>query len=220
MRDSFPLDWQSVFTNNFTYEDFSQLTTSVEKSYETTTVFPPSSDIFTAFTLCSFENTRVVILGQDPYHGPGQAQGLAFSVPDTVPIPPSLKNIYKEIASDTGGTIRASGNLTRLAVQGVLLLNTTLTVEMDKPGSHYHFGWERFTDAVITEISREKEQVVFLLWGAHAIKKRQLIDETKHLVLTAPHPSPLSAYRGFYGCKHFSKTNTYLQKHNLPTITW
>lgn len=162
----------------------------------------------------------MVILGQDPYHNVGQAHGLAFSVPDGIPIPPSLVNIYKELASDLQKPIPQTGNLEHWANQGVLLLNTTLTVKAHEAFSHQAFGWEQFTDAVITTISEQKEQVVFLLWGAPAVKKRGLIDETKHLVLTAPHPSPLSAYRGFFGCQHFSKTNRYLTEHGKPEIIW
>lgn len=212
--------WSKILSNELKKPYFSELIAEVDLLCQTSTVYPKSDKIFKAFEYCPFTEVLVVILGQDPYHGENQAQGLAFSVPDGVSIPPSLKNIYKELTSDLGIQNPSSGNLKRWAQQGLLLLNSTLTVEADKAGSHQGLGWEQFTDAVIKTISDKKEHVVFLLWGAHAIKKRDLVDETKHLVLTAPHPSPLSAYRGFFGCKHFSKTNEYLQKHNLPTITW
>ena len=162
----------------------------------------------------------MVILGQDPYHGPGQAMGLAFSVPGGVTIPPSLRNVYKEIESDIGTPPPQSGNLEHWAQQGVLLLNSTLTVEAEKAGSHQGRGWEQFTDAVIETVSDEREHVVFLLWGAYAGAKTSLIDESKHLILTAPHPSPLSASKGFLGCKHFSKTNEYLKNHSITEIEW
>ena len=163
---------------------------------------------------------KVVLLGQDPYHGDGQAHGLSFSVPDNIAIPPSLRNIYKELAADLGTTIPQSGNLEHWATQGVLLLNSTLTVERGKPGSHQGLGWETFTDAVIKKISDEKDHVVFLLWGKFAEKKSALIDDRKHLILTAPHPSPLSAYTGFLGCKHFSTCNAYLKKTGQTPINW
>jgi uracil-DNA glycosylase len=176
--------------------------------------------VFNAFAQCPFDTVKVVILGQDPYHGKGQAHGLAFSVPDHVPIPPSLQNIYKEIKNDIGTDVPQTGNLERWAKQGVLLLNATLTVEQGNPGSHQGRGWEVFTDAVIQKISKEKEHVVFLLWGKFAQSKSSLIDENKHLILKAAHPSPFSAHNGFFGCHHFSKTNSYLQSHGKGPIVW
>lgn len=212
--------WKEALQPEFTKDYFTTLTSKVREAYLTTTVFPPPKLLFNAFSHCPFNQVSVVILGQDPYHNIGQAHGLAFSVPDGIAIPPSLVNIYKELATDVGKPIPQTGNLEHWANQGILLLNTTLSVRAHEAFSHQGFGWEQFTDAVITTISSKKEHVVFLLWGAPAIKKRGLIDETKHLVLTAPHPSPLSAYRGFFGCKHFSQTNSYLKQHGLPEITW
>jgi uracil-DNA glycosylase len=212
--------WKAALANEFKKDYFTALTSKVRAEYLSTQVFPPPKLVFNAFTLTPFETVRVVILGQDPYHNVGQAHGLAFSVPDSIAVPPSLANIYKELATDIGIEKPTSGNLEHWAKQGVLLLNTSLSVRAHEAFSHQGLGWEQFTDAVIEAISEQKEHVVFLLWGNPAIKKRTLIDETKHLVLTAPHPSPLSAYRGFFGCKHFSKTNTYLQQHGRPTIIW
>lgn len=212
--------WKELLETESRKPYFIELTKKVCERYETSTVFPPPEKIFNAFSLCSFASVRVVILGQDPYHCAGQAQGLSFSVPDGIKIPPSLKNIYKEIATDLEKPIPLSGNLERWATQGILLLNTALTVESGQPGSHKNIDWETFTDTVIEKISTEKKQVVFLLWGKHAHTKASLIDDTKHLVLMAPHPSPLSAYTGFFGCQHFSQTNVYLRKHNLSTIDW
>lgn len=213
-------DWKTILATEIEKTYFTHLMSEVSFAYKTKVIYPPQEKIFAAFTHCPFENVRVIILGQDPYHTEGHAHGLAFSVPAGVPIPPSLRTIYKEIAADTGVTPPASGNLQRLATQGVLLLNSTLTVEAGKAGSHQGKGWEQFTDAVIKKISEKKSQVVFLLWGAQAQRKQVLIDTSKHLVLTAPHPSPLSAYRGFFGCKHFSQTNAYIQQHNQTPITW
>ncbi len=212
--------WKEALKVELEKEYFNSLTQSVNLAYKTNIVYPPPKLIFNAFTLCPFTTVSVVIFGQDPYHGPGQAHGLAFSIPDGVVIPPSLQNIYKEIARDIAINIPSSGNLTRLASQGVLLLNSTLTVQAGNPGSHQSFGWETFTDAVVQTISQEKEHVVFLLWGAFATSKRKFINESKHLVLTAPHPSPLSAYRGFFGCGHFSACNEYLITHQKSPITW
>ncbi|MEY2664943.1 MAG: hypothetical protein RLZZ480_48 [Candidatus Parcubacteria bacterium] len=212
--------WKKILSGEFNKDYFSALATAVEDRYRTTTVFPAKELLFNAFELCPFENVRVVILGQDPYHGAGQAHGLSFSVQDEVKVPPSLKNIYKEIASDLGKEIPQNGNLERWATQGVLLLNTTLTVEEGKPGSHQKLGWEIFTDAIIKKVSDEKEHVVFLLWGNFARAKKALIDTNKHLVLEAPHPSPFSAHTGFFGSRHFSQTNTYLKNHQLPEIHW
>lgn len=183
-------------------------------------VYPPASNIFEAFKLTPFQSIKVVILGQDPYHGPGQAHGLCFSVPDKIPTPPSLVNIFKEIESDTGSKSTSTGNLTDWAKQGVFLLNSVLTVRAGLAGSHRNRGWEIFTDEVIRLISTYREGIVFLLWGSYAIAKSELIPPNKHLILTAPHPSPLSAYRGFMGCKHFSQTNAFLQQQGKSEIHW
>jgi len=212
--------WKSRLSDEFTKPYFTQLADFVRQEYLSATVFPPGKEIFNAFTACAFDTLKVVILGQDPYHGAGQANGLCFSVHDGVRIPPSLKNIFKEIHLDLDKPVPASGNLERWANQGVLLLNATLTVRASSPGSHQNKGWEIFTDAVIRKISNEKEHVVFLLWGAYAQKKGEVIDRTKHLVLMAAHPSPFSADRGFFGCKHFSKTNDYLRSKGLKEINW
>ena len=212
--------WKERLEEQFEQEYFKQLTDFVKKEYVSKKIFPPPKQVFAAFDVCPFEDTRVVIIGQDPYHGPGQAHGLCFSVNDDVRIPPSLKNIYKEIAEDVETEIPDTGNLQRWAEQGVLLLNATLTVEAHKAGSHQNKGWETFTDAVIKKVSDEKEHVVFLLWGSYAKGKQSLIDRSKHCILTAPHPSPLSAHRGFFGCKHFSKANDYLISTLQPPIEW
>lgn len=184
------------------------------------TIYPPQSEVFSAFALTAFNEVKVVILGQDPYHGPNQAHGLSFSVKPGVIPPPSLQNMYKELAQDVGFQIPPHGYLTHWAKQGVLLLNTVLTVEHGRAHSHANIGWETFTDKVIHRLNQHREHLVFLLWGSHAQKKGQFIDRTRHCVLTAPHPSPLSAHRGFLGCRHFSKTNAYLLQHNLPAIDW
>lgn len=183
-------------------------------------IFPPQDDVFNAFTYTPFERVRVVILGQDPYHGPGQAHGLSFSVPPGIKAPPSLVNIFKEIERDLGIVRPAHGNLVHWAKQGVLLLNAMLTVQQSNAGSHQGKGWESFTDAAIESLNRQREGVVFLFWGSYAQKKGALIDSTKHLVLTAPHPSPLSAHRGFLGCGHFSEANEYLQAQGQAPIDW
>jgi uracil-DNA glycosylase len=213
-------DWLEALATELSKPYFTQLLKNVDTAYCTQIVYPKHDEIFAAFTHCPFENIKVVILGQDPYHGAGQAHGLAFSVHDGTPIPPSLTNIFKELSSDLKTPPLTTSNLERWAEQGVLLLNSILTVEAGAAGSHQGLGWETFTDAVITKISEEKTGVVFLLWGTFALSKRTLIDESKHLVLTAPHPSPLSAYRGFFGCKHFSKTNSYLEQHRHSPIIW
>lgn len=183
-------------------------------------IFPAPEDVFTAFRLTDFDQVKVVILGQDPYHGPGQAHGLSFSVPQEVPLPPSLKNIFKELSSDLNIEVPKTGNLTSWAKQGVLLLNSVLTVEAGKPGSHQGKGWEEFTDEVIHILSKERQNLVFILWGSYAHKKGQIIDRKKHLVIESPHPSPLSAYRGFFGTKPFSKVNQYLQSQKNQEIQW
>jgi uracil-DNA glycosylase len=212
--------WKEKLDEVFSTPEWESLSRFVKTEYKETKVYPMPKDIFNAFDFCPFDTVKVVILGQDPYHGVGQAHGLSFSVPDGVRIPPSLVNVYKEIHSDLGIKIPESGNLEHWAKQGVLLLNATLTVRAGQPGSHQKKGWEEFTDAVIRKVSDEKEHVVFMLWGNYAKAKKELIDTTKHLVLEAPHPSPYSANSGFFGCKHFSQANEYLESTFLQTIAW
>ena len=212
--------WQEVLQTEFDKPYFESIVGFVKQEYASNTIFPPAGQIFNAFNTCPFNNVKVVILGQDPYHGPGQAHGLCFSVNDGIQFPPSLQNIFKEITSDLGIPAPKTGNLTRWAEQGVLLLNATLTVRASQAGSHQGKGWEEFTDAVIKTISEKAENVVFILWGSYAIKKKTLINASKHCILTAPHPSPLSSYRGFFGCKHFSQTNTYLTSKGKTPINW
>ena len=212
--------WQEVLQVEFDKPYFESLVSFVKQEYASNTIFPPARQIFNAFNTCPFNNVKVVILGQDPYHGPGQAHGLCFSVNDGIQFPPSLQNIFKEITSDLGIPAPKTGNLTRWAEQGVLLLNATLTVRASQAGSHQGKGWQEFTDAVIKTISEKAENVVFILWGSYAIKKKALIDSSKHCILTAPHPSPLSSYRGFFGCKHFSQTNNYLTSKGKQPIEW
>jgi len=212
--------WKEKLENEFEKPYFTQLTNFVKTEYATQTVFPPGKEIFRAFDCADFNNLKVVIIGQDPYHGPGQANGLCFSVREGVTIPPSLKNIFKEIQADLGKSVPKTGELERWANQGVLLLNATLTVRASSPGSHQKKGWEEFTDAVIKEISDQKNNLVFLLWGAYAQKKGEIIDRSKHLVLMSAHPSPFSADRGFFGNKHFSKANDYLKSKGLKEIEW
>lgn len=212
--------WRRVLQPEFDKPYFELLTSFVRQAYKEKQCFPPAKLIFNAFDSCPFDKVRVVIIGQDPYHDVGQAQGLCFSVPDGIAVPPSLQNIYKELQSDLGITPPRSGNLQRWAEQGVLLLNATLTVEAHRPGSHQNKGWEELTDAAIAALNSQREHLVFMLWGAYAKRKGQVIDTRKHLVLTAPHPSPLSAYQGFFGCKHFSKANDYLVRNGLPPINW
>ena len=212
--------WKLRLANEFNAPYFEQLTTFVRDAYTHHQIFPPAKLIFNAFNLCPFDKVKVVIIGQDPYHGLGQAHGLSFSVNEDIPLPPSLKNIYQEIRSDLGIQPLSHGNLERWAKQGVLLLNATLTVQANLAGSHQKKGWETFTDSAIKAVAEEKEHVVFLLWGNYAQQKAQYIDTTKHLILTAVHPSPLSAHRGFFGCKHFSQANQYLKEHGLEPINW
>ena len=213
--------WKKVLDAEFEKDYFKDLTAYVKQEYTEHKCFPPGAEIFAAFDHSTFEDTKVVILGQDPYHGPGQANGLCFSVHDGIAIPPSLSNIFKEIEADLQKPAPATGNLERWADQGVLLLNATLSVRAHQAGSHQNKGWEQFTDEVIRNISQEKEQVVFLLWGGFAKKKVKLIDETKHHVLTSGHPSPLSANRGYwFRNKHFSKTNEYLKSIGKQPINW
>lgn len=212
--------WKARLGQEFEKSYFLQLIEFVKSEYKTGTIYPPGKEIFRAFDQCDFDNVRVVIIGQDPYHGVDQANGLCFSVRDGVRTPPSLVNIFKEIQNDLGKPVPRSGDLERWARQGVLLLNATLTVRASSAGSHQGKGWETFTDAVIKKISDEKENVVFLLWGAYAQKKGEVIDRSKHLVLMAAHPSPFSADRGFFGCRHFSKANEYLKSKGLGEIDW
>lgn len=212
--------WRRALANEWQAPYFTELSRFVHDEYRNGTVYPPAQRIFAAFDACPFDKVKVVILGQDPYHGPGQANGLCFSVAPGVPMPPSLVNIMKEVSDDTGAPAPADGDLERWARQGVLLLNATLTVRAHCAGSHQRHGWETFTDAAIRALSQQREHLVFLLWGSYAISKRGLIDESKHLVLTSPHPSPLSAYRGFFGNRHFSRANQYLVQHGETPIQW
>jgi uracil-DNA glycosylase len=214
--------WKTALQAEFSADYFHRLTAEIKADYllNDPPVYPPAPTIFNAFTLCPLTDVKVVILGQDPYHGPDQAHGLAFSVPDGTHVPPSLKNIYKEIAADLGTSVPDSGNLERWAKQGVLLLNATLTVRQGQAGSHQGKGWEQFTDAVIKTVSDQREHLVFLLWGNFARSKKTLIDSNKHLVLEAAHPSPLSAHNGFFGCRHFSQTNAYLMANDQTPIDW
>lgn len=212
--------WKTRLQNEFEKEYFINLTNFVKKEYNSFTIYPPGRLIFNAFDKCPFENVKVVILGQDPYHGPGQAHGLCFSVQDGVAFPPSLINIFKEIHNTPGTSLSDSGDLERWAEQGVLLLNTTLTVRAGQAGSHQNKGWELFTDEVVRLVAKEKNNIVFILWGSYAQKKGETIDRTKHLVLESPHPSPLSASRGFFGNKHFSKANKYLEEHGMDPVEW
>ena len=212
--------WKDRLKAEFDKDYFIQLTDFVRKEYSTKQIFPAANNIFNAFDLCPFDQVKVVIIGQDPYHGIGQAHGLCFSVNDGIAFPPSLLNIFKEIERDLAKPLPKTGNLTHWAKQGVLLLNATLTVEAHKAGSHQGKGWEVFTDAVIRKISEEKGHVIFMLWGNYAQQKGTIIDTSKHLILKTVHPSPLSAYRGFIGCGHFSAANKYLSSHNLNPITW
>ncbi len=212
--------WKFKLNTEFEKEYFLRLTEFVKEEYRTKTIYPPGSLIFNSFNLCPFQKVKAVIIGQDPYHGPGQAHGLCFSVREGIDFPPSLKNIFKEIESDLGIKKPVNGNLDRWAAQGVLLLNATLTVRAHQAGSHQKKGWEEFTDSVISILNREKENIVFFLWGAYAQKKGESINRSKHLVLESVHPSPLSASRGFFGNKHFSKCNEYLVKHSIEPINW
>ena len=212
--------WKEALIPEFSKDYFIRLTDFVRKEYHETTVYPPGKLIFNAFNLCPFDKVKGVIIGQDPYPGPGPAHGLCFSVNDGIQPPPSLVNIFKEINSDLGKPIPQSGNLTRWAEQGVLLLNATLTVRAHQAGSHQKRGWEEFTDAVIRKLAEEKSNLVFILWGSYAQKKGAFIDRNKHLVLTSVHPSPLSAYNGFFGNHHFSLANDYLVKNGKTAIDW
>lgn len=212
--------WREALASEFSAPYFSALTEFVRAEYAAGTCYPPAGEIFAAFDRCPFPEVKVVLLGQDPYHGAGQAEGLCFSVCDGVPPPPSLQNIFKELHDDLGVPVPTSGSLRRWADQGVLLLNATLTVRAGAAGSHQGRGWETFTDAAIRALSSQREHLVFLLWGAYAGRKAALIDRSRHCILTAPHPSPLSAYRGFFGSHPFSQANAYLATHGLQPISW
>ncbi len=212
--------WKAVLQAEFDKDYFIRLTDFVRQEYKTTQVFPPSHLIFNAFDSCPFDKVEVVIIGQDPYHGVGQAHGLCFSVNDGIEFPPSLVNIFKEIERDLHKPMPQSGNLQRWANQGVLMLNATLTVRAHQAGSHQNKGWETFTDAAIQALASQREHIVFMLWGSYAQKKGSVIDPQKHLVLKTVHPSPLSAFRGFIGCGHFSAANKYLTEHGYTPIDW
>ena len=212
--------WKRALASEFDKDYFKTLSEFVRNEYITGTIYPKPQDVFRAFDLCPVSEVKVIIIGQDPYHGPKQANGLSFAVHEEMPLPPSLKNIFKEIEQDLGIKTKPDGDITRWAKQGVLLLNATLTVRAGMPGSHQQKGWEQFTDAVIKYVSEQKEHIVFLLWGNYAKQKGLHIDRNKHLVLESAHPSPFSAYNGFFGCKHFSKANKYLKECGLSTIDW
>lgn len=212
--------WKERLNGEWDKPYFKQLTDFVRQAYATRQIFPPGGKIFAAFDACPFDRVKVVILGQDPYHDVGQANGLCFSVSEGIPMPPSLINIFREIKNDLGKEMPANGDLSRWARQGVLLLNATLTVEAHRAGSHQGRGWEEFTDEVIMRLACDREGLVFLLWGSYAIKKGAFIDRSRHLVLTSPHPSPLSAHRGFFGNRHFSRANEWLISHGQEPIDW
>lgn len=212
--------WGAALNEEFNQHYFTDLVEFVRKEYQTGTIYPPGKDIFAAFDHCPFDRVKVMVIGQDPYHGPGQANGLCFSVAPGIRKPPSLQNIFKELHSDVGRTIPESGDLTRWADQGILLLNATLTVRAHTPGSHQKKGWETFTDRVIQLVSDKKDKIVFILWGAFAQKKEVLIDASRHFIIKSPHPSPFSADKGFYGSQPFSKTNKYLRSAGIKEIMW
>ncbi|MCO6357419.1 uracil-DNA glycosylase [Roseivirga pacifica] len=212
--------WQNALKEEFEKPYFNALTDFVKSEYSKHTIYPKGKDIFRAFDKCSFDKVKVVILGQDPYHGPGQANGLCFSVHEGVPFPPSLVNIFKEIKEDLGKDMPPNGSLDRWAEQGVLLLNATLTVRAHQAGSHQNKGWETFTDAVVKKLATEKQGLVYMLWGSYAQKKASIVNKQENLVLKSPHPSPLSAYRGFFGSKHFSQANAYLKELGKEEVEW
>ncbi len=212
--------WKNILQTEFEKPYFKKLTSFVDNQYDNYNCFPDEDTVFAAFNYCSFDDLKVVIIGQDPYHGKGQANGLCFSVQDGIKHPPSLKNIFKEVETDVGIPYAVSGDLSRWATQGVLLLNATLTVREGEAGSHQQQGWEEFTDVVIRKISEEKENIVFLLWGKFAEKKGSVINIEKHTIFKAPHPSPLGAWRGWFGSSHFSKTNAFLKSKNCNEIKW
>lgn len=213
-------DWQEALQDEFKKEYYKNLFETVRQEYQNKQIFPPAKDLFTAFHLTPLKDVKVVILGQDPYHGEGQAHGLCFSVKPGVDIPPSLVNIYKELQDDLGCTIPSHGYLTKWAKQGVLMLNTVLTVRAHQANSHRGIGWETFTDAAIQVLDRQDRPIVFILWGKPAQQKKKMLHNPKHLILEAPHPSPLSSYRGFFGSKPFSKTNAFLEEHGIAPIDW
>ena len=212
--------WKKILNSEFKKEYFNSLVTFLKDEYKNNIIYPPGKKIFSSFDYCPFDKVKVVIIGQDPYHGINQANGLCFSVNKEMKIPPSLLNIFKEIKNDIGIDIPDHGNLKRWAIQGVLLLNSVLTVRKNLPGSHSNRGWETFTDKVISIISKNKNNIVFLLWGSYAMSKQKNIDQNKHLILTSSHPSPFSAYNSFFNSFHFSKTNKYLKKNNIKEIKW
>ncbi|MCH5331009.1 MAG: uracil-DNA glycosylase [Alistipes sp.] len=213
-------DWREILAPEFEKPYFERLVSFVRDEYAARRIYPRGSNIFRAFDKCPFSRLKVVIIGQDPYHGPGQANGLCFSVGDGVPFPPSLQNIFKEVQDDTGAAIPLSGNLDRWAEQGVLLLNAVLTVREHEAASHAGQGWETFTDAVVRAIAERKEGIVYMLWGSYAQRKGAIADPARNLILKAVHPSPLSAYRGFFGCRHFSSANAYLQQRGEEPVVW
>jgi uracil-DNA glycosylase len=212
--------WKMQLQAEFEKPYFVQLAAFVRGEYQTQTIYPKPKDLFRAFDICPFEQVKVVIVGQDPYHGPGQANGLCFAVPSGVRTPPSLANIFTEIEQDIGHSISHDGDLTRWATQGVLLLNSTLTVRGGSAGSHQHKGWEEFTDVAIAQLAQNREHLVFMLWGNYAKQKGKVVDTKRHCVLTAAHPSPFAAHSGFFGCRHFSSANTYLLAHGKEPIKW
>ena len=212
--------WKNVLSTEFEKEYFVSLVEFVKQEYKSQRIFPPGREIFRAFDKCAFEDVKVVILGQDPYHGPGQANGLCFSVGEGVPFPPSLVNIFKEIKEDLGRELPPNGSLDRWAEQGGLLLNATLTVRAHQAGSHQKKGWEQFTDAVIQQLNNQRKHIVYMLWGSYAQKKGAMVNAAENLVLKSPHPSPLSAHRGFFGNRHFSRANYYLQEQGKTSIDW
>lgn len=214
--------WRAALAEEFAQPYFEELAEKVRAEYSShaARIYPPAGRIFAAFDACPFDEVKVVIIGQDPYHGPGQANGLCFSVNPGVEMPPSLRNIFKEVSDETGAPVPQSGDLSRWARQGVLLLNSSLTVREHQPGSHAAIGWQRLTDAAVRKLAEERENLVFILWGAFAIRKGDFIDRNRHLVLTAAHPSPLSAHRGFFGCGHFNAANEYLVSHGKTPVVW
>ncbi len=215
-------EWKEVLAGEFAQPYFNSLAERIRAEYSNPAirVYPPAASIFAAFDASPFSETKVVIIGQDPYHGPGQANGLCFSVSPGIDMPPSLRNIFKEVSADTGAPMPADGDLTRWARQGVLLLNSSLTVREHQPKSHSGIGWERLTDAAVRMLATKRDNLVFILWGSDAIRKGEFIDRSRHLVLTSPHPSPLSAHRGFFGNRHFSRANEYLAAHGKTPIVW
>lgn len=213
-------DWNDLLENEFSEQYFKDLQSFLAENSQKNVIYPPKEQIFSAFELTSYENTRIVIFGQDPYHGENQANGLAFSVNDTVKIPPSLRNIFKELSAEFGGEPSKNGDLSSWAKQGVLLLNATLTVQAGLANSHQKIGWQRFTDEVIKLLNDKKTPVIFIFWGNNAKKKAQFVTNSHHLVLTSAHPSPLSAHNGFFGCNHFKLANEFLNRQNLPEINW